>query len=238
LAELGALESMCDPGAVTLSDTLIRHLEAWLGVWPPSRPGLTVVGSELRSKPGWDGSVRMVLGVSTPDATVLSVPPEHADAVGALGDTLTDVEDEIGRALGHPQGRLFSGVFRWSDAPCESPDRGVWLPTSDPRVLPWLKPFNGDVLVGITDTGIAAGVGRKQHNEWGHELAVVTEPDHRGQGWGKDLVAQAARRVLADGAIPTYLHNPGNKASARTADAAGFPDRGWLIHGFNPTTPG
>jgi GNAT superfamily N-acetyltransferase len=180
----------------------------------------------------------MVLGVSTPDATVLSVPPEHADAVGALGGTLADVEDEIGRALGHPQGRLFSGVFRWSDAPCESPDRGIWLPTDDPRVLPWLKPFNGDVLVGIAGTGIAAGVGRKQYNQWGHELAVVTEPDHRGHGWGTDLVAQAARRVLADGAIPTYLHNPGNQASARTADAAGFPDRGWLIHGFNPTTPG
>ncbi len=221
-----------------IPDTLRRHLEAWLGIWPPPGPGLTVVGSELRSRPGWDGSVRMVLGISTSEATVLSVPPEHSDAVTSLGESLVEVEDEIGRALGHPQGRLFSGVFRWSDEPSGSPDRGVWLPTDDPRVLPWLKPFNGDVLVGITEVGAAAGVGRKQHNQWGHELAVVTEPAHRGQRWGSALIAQAARRVLADGAIPTYLHNPGNQASARTADAAGFADRGWLIHGFNPETPG
>jgi len=42
-------------------------------------------------------------------------------------------------------------------------------------------------------------------------------------------VAQAARRVLADGAVPTYLHAFDNEASARVADAAGFPDRGWHV---------
>jgi len=42
-------------------------------------------------------------------------------------------------------------------------------------------------------------------------------------------VAQAARRVIADGAVPTYLHAFDNTASARVADAAGFPDRGWQV---------
>jgi hypothetical protein len=27
--------------------------------------------------------------------------------------------------------------------------------------------------------------------------------------------------------VPTYQHDPANVASARVADAAGFPDRGW-----------
>ena len=39
-------------------------------------------------------------------------------------------------------------------------------------------------------------------------------------------MAQAARRVLDEGAVPTYLHAVDNHASAHLATAAGFPDRG------------
>lgn len=215
-----------------IPDRLARHLDLWLGVWPPREPGVTVVGSDLRTSPGWDGSTRIVAGVSSPDGTILSVPPDAVEAVRALGSDLETIGSALGEALGRP-GRLFSGVFRWSDDPAADRRRGVWLPTDDDRVLPWLKPFNGDVLVGFDGTAVAGGVGRKLHDEWGHELAVVTEEAHRGFGWARDLVAQAAHRVLAEGAVPTYLHAPDNEASARTADAAGFPDRGWRIHGFS-----
>jgi hypothetical protein len=180
--------------------------------------------------------VRVVAGVATPDGTVLSVPPDRVEAVRALGSTLEDVGDRLGEALDTPGGRLFSGVFRWSEDPAPDPGRGVWLPIDDPRVLPWLRPFNGDVLVGFEGDAVAAGVGRKQHDRWGHELAVVTESGHRGRRWASDLVAQAAHRVLAEGAVPTYLHAEHNEASARTADAAGFPDRGWSILGFSQPT--
>jgi GNAT superfamily N-acetyltransferase len=217
-----------------IGDRLDRHLASWLGVWPPPGPGLTVVGSERRRRPGWDGKVRTVAGVSTLEATVLSVPPEMVDAVRALGDDLTVVAEGLGDAVRQPGGRLFSGVFRWSTDPAPDPGRGVWLPVDDPRVLPWLKPFGGEVLVGFDGRDVAAGVGRKIHDEWGHELAVVTEPGHRGDGWATDLIAQAAHRVLRAGAVPTYLHSPDNEASARTADAAGFPDRGWRVHGLSP----
>ncbi len=97
---------------------------------------------------------------------------------------------------------------------------------------PWLQPFNGDVLVGWEGDDLAAGVGRKQHDDHGHELAVVTEEGHRGRGWARELVTQAARRVLDEGAVPVYLHAPQNAASARTADASGFPDVGWRIVGL------
>lgn len=165
--------------------------------------------------------------------------PEHALAdVGALGDTLDEITPRLAETLGRTGWRFYAGVFRWSEEPIPFDRPGVWLPHEHQSVLPWLKPFNSDVLVGFEDGEVAAGVGRKLHDRWGHELAVVTEAGHRGRGWAKRLISQAAERVLDDGAVPTYLHSPTNEASARTADACGFPDRGWKILGIFPSDPG
>ncbi len=220
---------------MTPRDRLDAHLEAWLGAWPPPRPGLTVVGSDVRTRPGWDGRIRPVRGVATPEDAVLSVPPDRVAAVRALGSAARG--QRLAEAVGRPGWRYSEGVFRWSEAPADSDDPGVWVPTDHPDVPAWLRPFNGDVLVGLDGGRVAAGVGRKQHDRWGHELAVVTDEAFRRRGWARRLVAQAARRVLDDGAVPTYLHAPGNEGSARTADAAGFPDRGWRILGLFPGAP-
>jgi predicted GNAT family acetyltransferase len=89
------------------------------------------------------------------------------------------------------------------------------------------------VLVAWDDAGrYAAGVGRKRHDEHGQELAVATEAAYRGRGLARRLVAQATRRVLDEGAVATYLHAFDNHASARVAEAAGFPDRGWSVYGL------
>ncbi|MFD0788502.1 GNAT family N-acetyltransferase, partial [Micromonospora azadirachtae] len=64
---------------------------------------------------------------------------------------------------------------------------------------------------------------------------VGTAPEAQGRGLARRLVAQAARRVLDEGAVPTYLHEWSNHASARVADAAGFPDRGWRSFGVYPS---
>lgn len=230
-----------------IPERFARHLQAWLGEWRPPGPGeLVVIGSELRTTPGWDGVVRPFLGVETLSGAVLSIPPDRVGAVRALGDDLDTVGPLLGAALGLPDRRFGRGVFRWSTQPTPPPPSdgptprlGEWLATTDPRVLPWLRPFNGEVLIGFGEadpvTGerpVAAGVGRKMHDDFGHELAVVTEEGHRGQGWAAALVAQAAQRVLDDGAIPTYLHAEDNHASAATADACGFPDLGWRILGL------
>lgn len=199
------------------------------------------MGSEQREQPGWDGAIRPMVGLETLDGAVVSVDPLHVDAVRALGDTVDEVGAALAAVLGRPSWQFGRGIFRWSDAPTASDDPGVWLPRSDPRVPEWLTPFNGDVLVGFdgdpADGVVAAGVGRKIHGPAGHELAVVTEEGHRGQRWAQRLVTQAARRVVADGAIPIYLHAEDNLASARTADACGFPDRGWRILGLFPGAP-
>lgn len=219
------------PHPAEVDERLQQHLRSWLGAWPPERP-LHVVGSDKRTEPGWDGAVRIVNGVSTPDGTVLSVPPDAVDEVRAAGDDLQTVGARLSTILSRPGAVFGMGVFRWSTEPTESDDPGVWAPTDDPRIPEWLHPFNGDVLVAFEGDEVAAGVGRKQHDPCGHELAVVTEEAFRGKGYARRLVTQAARRVLADGAVPVYLHAPDNEASARTADASGFPDVGWKILGL------
>ena len=172
---------------------------------------------------------------------MLSVPAEHVEAVQALAPDLEGLRAAgaaVGEALGIPGGRLFEGVFRWSDAPAPLPDAGEWVPVEDPRVPPWLLPFGGEVLMAFDDGGrYVAGVGIKVHDPYGQELAVVTEEAAQGQGLARRLVAQAARRVLERGAVPTYLHADANVRSAKVADAAGFPDRGWRILGVSGRRP-
>jgi GNAT superfamily N-acetyltransferase len=214
---------------------LSEHLASWLGRWPGEGAGLTVVGSPQRAEPGWDGAVHAVIGVLTPESGVLSVPPPVASAVAALldgGGSGADVPAAAGI-----DGTWFSGVFRWSTAPTPLPDAGEWIAADDPSVPDWLRPFGGDVLVAVDpDTGEhLAGVGIKRHDACGHELAVVTAEAARGRGLARRLVAQAARRVLDEGAVATYLHARSNTGSASVAEAAGFPDLGWSVLGVEPT---
>lgn len=230
-------------GHASVPRRLTEHLVNWLGDWPDSSTaetpqGVVIVGHEARLEPGWDGHVHDVIGVATPTFAVLSVPPHavreltSAVGTGSLAGDLDVLRTAVPNALGRP-GSVGLGLFRWSDSPTETPDVGDWVATDDPRVPEWLRPFNGDLLIAWDEHGAyGAGVGRKQHDEYGHELSVGTEPSLRGRGIGRQLVATAARRVLDEGAIPTYLHAPDNHASAKVADAAGFPDLGWRIVGF------
>jgi GNAT superfamily N-acetyltransferase len=216
--------------AYDVPDLLREHLLSWAGAWPPARP-VRVVANRRRDLPGWDGRRSPVAGVVTDrDEAVVGLPPEVAAEVpdGIELDVLLAALPGLLRL----PGRAGRGAFRWSTSPTPGPDEGVWLPADAPKVPAWLRPFGGEVLIAFDDTGCAAGVGIKRHDRYGHELAVVTAERARGRGLARRLVAQAARRVLADGALPTYLHAPDNEASARVANAAGFPDRGWQVVGF------
>ena len=216
--------------ALPVDDRLAAHLARWLGRWPGG-PGLTVVGSARRVQPGWDGTVYAVVGVADAEERgVLSVPAPAVDAVRAVLATGDRARVPAAAGVG---GRFFTGVFRWSTAPADLPDAGTWIAADDPSVPEWLWPFGGEVLVAVDPaTGEhLSGVGIKRHDAFGHELAVVTRPEAEGRGLGRRLVAQAARRVLDEGAVPTYLHAVDNHASAHLATAAGFPDRGWAVYG-------
>lgn len=221
-------------------ERLSRHLAAWLGRWPLRQGTLEVVGFQERLQPAWDGGRYPAIGVATPSDAVLSVPPEHAEAVrracegfGPDWEALDRLVHVLPAALGLPGCGGYRAIFRFSTRPKPLADAGVWLPARDPGVAGWLRAFDGDVLLARDpdDGTYLAGVGIKRHDRYGHELAVGTAPAARGRGLARRLVAQAARRVLDEGAVPTYQHDPRNAASARVADAAGFPDRGWSSFG-------
>jgi GNAT superfamily N-acetyltransferase len=206
-----------------LPDAVRHHLAEWFGGWPTATSGVIVIESELRTTPGWDGNIVPIVGVTRGDFTVLSVAPGEAASVSAqLGGT----------EPAHVALDLMVALFRWNIHPPVGEDVGEWVPTADPRVPTWLKPFNGDVLIEWDDHGhYGAGVGRKMHNALGHEISVSTEASLRGRGIARRLVATAARRIVADGAVPTYMHLLDNVASAKVAEAAGFVDLGWRYIG-------
>lgn len=172
--------------------------------------------------------------METPGGTVLSVPPDVVESVKAAGEDLATVGAALPKIVGLPDARFGKGAFRWCRQLLDvepDPD-ALWLPPDDGRVPPWLAVFNGDVLVHLDADGrYGAGVGRKRHDAFGQELSVATEEHLRGRGLARRLVAQAARRVADEGAVATYLHALSNTASARVAEAAGFPHTGWRVLG-------
>jgi GNAT superfamily N-acetyltransferase len=190
-----------------------RFLQEWLGRWP-ARSNRDVVVSALRAQPGWDGRTRPAQGVrDEAGRTVLSVTSDRAE----LTDPLAGLE-------------IFEGVFRFTESPSDLGPAGVWVPATDPVVPDWLHPFGHDVLVELDDDGrYLAGVGIKRHLPSGWELSVGTDERARGRGLARRLVAAAARYALDHGAVPIYLHADSNVASAKAADAAGLPDRGWRV---------
>ena len=220
----------------TLPAALAAHLALWLGQWPPIGP-LDVTGTDRRAKPGWDGVVCPVLGVAGPGGAVLSVAPDRVLAVRELvaAGGREALRTELAATIGAPRLWYSDRVFRWCTEPSLLPDVGCWVTPDTPGLPTWLRSFRGQVLVAQDESGNhLAGVGIKRHDRYGHELSVVTSRRGRGRGLARRLVAQAARRVLAEGAVPTYIHATDNIPSARVALAAGFVDRGWTLCRLNP----
>jgi GNAT superfamily N-acetyltransferase len=213
-------------------ERLALHLRSLLGAWPPASGAVEIVGSERRT-PEHGGRWWMpVFAVRAPDGAVLSLPPTAAERLASAG-TRVDLDSaelwhHLAELAGEPGARHGRGVFRWTERPTGGRQTGEWTDPADPRIPEWLRPFDGEVLAVFDDDGAyLAGAGRKQHDAHGHEISVGVEPAARGRGLARGLTTRMAWRILADGAIPTYIHDPQNVPSCRVADAAGFPDRGW-----------
>jgi RimJ/RimL family protein N-acetyltransferase len=227
--------------AGALPEGLVAHLTGWTGGWPPALPP-TVTGNPGNAEPGWDGRIHPVTGVVDPvGRALIGVPPDYEaaarEAAVHAGSDLVGLLRTLPALLDRPGHVVYTGVFRWTTTPAPLADAGEWVAADDPVVPDWLHPFGGRVLIARDDDGrYLAGVGVKRHDSHGHELSVGTEPEARGRGLARRLVAQAARALLADGIVPTYLHDPANVASARVAEAVGFLDLGWRVLGmFDPS---
>jgi GNAT superfamily N-acetyltransferase len=228
--------------ATAMPAMLRRHLIGWAGALPAGDE-LLVVASARNAQPGWDDRPQLLTGIADPAGrTVVAVPPAAAADLSAHHQpgrgarTLELLPGLLGR-VGHTVERV---AFRWTVAPADLPGAGVWVDTASPRLPDWLRPFGGQALVAFDEHGdYLAGVGIKRHDELGHEISVGTEPRARGRGLARRLVAQAAKHILDEGRIPTYLHTFDNLASSRVAAAAGFPDGGWcaLMLSDVPATP-
>ena len=227
---------MQQPSREEIDSRLATFLTSRLDTWPPSA-SLELRACHLRDLPRWDGKLVPFLGMESPHGTVITYSPT-VFPIGPELDPVT-VEDELGTSdshvtipalFGHPEMHFGRGVFRYLQEFVDLPDIGEWVSPADPRLPAWLHPFNRGVLAHWADgRSYAAGVGLKQHNDLGMEISVGTDPAHRGKGLAQALVAQSARAIWERGAIPMYLHGTHNAASARVADKAGFPDRGWHI---------
>ena len=194
-----------------------------------------------RDEPGWDGRTRPLHGAVDADGDgIVAVSPSihqqvaellHGEAASALDDE--DLCRRVGAVVAGEGAVLGTGVLRWvTELVTDLEPIGTWLPHTDPRVPAWLDPFGGEALVALDDDGeYVGGVGVKRHGPTGHEVAVVTDEEHRGKGIARRLVATAVTHELAAVPVVTYLHDPANEASAAVADAVGIPDRGWRVLG-------
>jgi GNAT superfamily N-acetyltransferase len=223
-----------------LPEILVAHLTSWTGGWPPAIPA-TITGNPRNAQPGWDGRIHPLTGVIDPAGRALvGVPPDYEaaakDAAATAGSDVDALLRALPAVLDRPGHVVYAGTFRWTTTPAPLTDAGEWIEASDPVVPDWLRPFGGRVLIARdADGSYLAGVGIKRHDANGHELSVGTEPAARGRGLARRLVAQAARALVDAGIVATYLHDPANVASARVAEAAGFPDLGWRVLGmFDP----
>lgn len=58
------------------------------------------------------------------------------------------------------------------------------------------------------------------------EIAVMTKPEHRRQGWGRSVVSALSSYLLENGRTPLYAVSESNSASLQLASSLGFVDSG------------
>ena len=208
---------------------LLRFVTAWLGVWPmPHR--LRIAPSVRRLATSASGDAEQLAGIRCDarfgGAAVLSVTPLRFPVTRQLVEQLspdrllTDLDellDAIPAALERPSMTVVDTGLRWSVSPTALPVAGSW---------------RGSRLVG-DGRGRRAQVGVRRINRFGHELLMDVDD---GADWclSAALLAQAARRVISDGAVPVLRRELDRPAVAAIASVAGFHDTGWRALSLAP----
>jgi RimJ/RimL family protein N-acetyltransferase len=197
-------------------------------------PGIHVVPSERRTRPGWGGYTVPILALSTANGGVVSTRPDLADYVRANlssmlpGQSLGMPEFERLRQLSRssiPYAYSLSGHVLFTDVEHFRPraSRAERLDRADLRGTDLRRRFDGEIFVVRNVRGdIASWAATKLKSDDVWEIAVVTEAPYRGQGLAQEVVSAATGYILDQGRLALYVHDRTNAASARVCRALGY----------------
>lgn len=198
------------------------------------RPGLHLLRSERRARPGWGGYTVPVFALSTPRGGIVSCRAELFDAAldelasapreRPLGEAQFDRLRRLARRA-VPYAYSLSGSALYCDPAHFRPSGGLAerLPPGDGRGLDLRRRFDGEIFVvlGARDE-IASWAAIKLKSEDVWEIAVVTEAPYRGRGYAKDVVSAATQHILDQGRLALYVHDRTNLASAKVCRSLGY----------------
>ncbi|MFN0071085.1 MAG: GNAT family N-acetyltransferase [Chloroflexota bacterium] len=227
------LDSRCRVGQVDRID----RFHAWDLECDPAlltTPGVHVVGSPRRARPGWAGYNVPITSISTPQGGVISVSPSLVEKVrkelapidwtAPLGEPELERLRPLARRI-VPYAFCLNGQVLYCDADSFRPVPGAaeLLQRDDPTGRELYARFDGEIFVvrGLRNR-IASWAALKLKSDDVWEIAVVTEAPYRGQGYAKQVVSAATQSILESGRMALYVHDRTNIASSRVCRGLGY----------------
>ncbi len=201
-----------------------------------AEPGIHLVATERRARPGWGGYIAPVLAIATSRGGLVSSRDDLFPAVSretanfSPGRPLGEREFARLRSVSQravPYAYCLSGDVLFADQARFRPHpvTAERLLRDDRRGNDLRKRFDGEVFIvsgSRDDIAAWAAIKLKSDDVW--EIAVVTEPQYRGRGFAKRVVSSATEYILNQGRVPLYVHDRANLASARVCRSLGYTE--------------
>ncbi len=233
---------MAPVAAARLADLSLARLDDYarsaLGCPPETAHagGVTLLADPARARVVWHGYTLPIVGLSFAAGAVFSVRPDVVEQLRReMGSDVTLPALDaaaVRRALRAvkrtlPSAFTLAGDLRAADAgtfqPSPTAQRAELIPRDDPLGVHVRSRFDGEVFGVRGPQGrIVAWAALKLKTPSVWELAVATEADYRGRGYGRDVVSAATRFALDSGTIPIYVHDRDNSTSAFVSRALGY----------------
>lgn len=198
--------------------------------------GVHLVAEPRRGLPAWHGFTMPIVGLSFSEGAVIACRP----------DLVARLRAELGSDIRQPylDGPAFRRLWRAIATCCENSftlagdmraasgatlvlpptiARAELIAEDDTAALHLRTRFDGAIFGVRGPRGRLvswAAIKLKSDTVW--ELAVATEPDYRGRGFARDVVAAATQYALDQERLPIYIHDRDNGTSAFVARAVGY----------------
>jgi GNAT superfamily N-acetyltransferase len=206
---------------------------------PPAvarRGGVHIISESRRGLPAWHGFTMPIVGLSFAPGAVIACRPDLVVRLTAeLGSDVHQayLDGPAFRRLWRAVARCTENAFTLAGdlraasaatfAPTRTMERAEMIAADDTAALHLRTRFDGAIFGVRGPHGRLvswAAIKLKSDRVW--ELAVATEPDYRGRGYARDVVAAASQYTLEHGRLPIYIHDRDNGTSAYVARAVGF----------------